>query len=104
VIHSTTNFNSLTIPETGLQRRKYFTTLFPDLAENEQINIRPDFPEGLTAKGFNNYFLDTVDDAVYACLHLRALKAHAYVSVNPIYRERVKTEEGKGKEGSPGGK
>jgi RecA-family ATPase len=81
---------------------EYFTSLFPDLADNEQINIRADFPEGLTAKGFINYFLDTVDEAVVACLHLRKLKAHAYVSINPRDREMVEAE--KGKEGSPGGK
>jgi hypothetical protein len=84
--------------------REYFTTLFSDLAENEQINIRPDFPEGLTAKGFHNYFLNSIDEAVEACLHLRMIRAPAYVSVNPRDREKVKTEEGKGKEGSPGGK
>jgi hypothetical protein len=84
--------------------REYFTTLFHDLAENEQINVRPDFPEGCTAKGFNNYFLNSIDEAVVACLHLRELKANAYVSINPRDRERVEAEEGKGKEGSPGGK
>jgi DNA-binding transcriptional ArsR family regulator len=86
------------------QTRQYLETLFNAIADNEQIHIRPDFPEGCTTKGFNNYFLDTVDEAVEACLHLRMIKAHAYVSVNPRDREMVEAEEGKGKEGSPGGK
>ncbi len=83
---------------------QYLETLFHDLAENEQINIRPDIPEGYQAEGFINFFLDSIDEAVVACLHLRELKANAYVSINPRDREMVEAEEGKGKEGSPGGK
>jgi hypothetical protein len=86
------------------QIRQYLETLFPDLADNEQINIRPDIPEGYQAEGFINFFLNSIDEAVVACLHLRELKAHAYVSINPRDREMVEAEKGKGKEGSPGGK
>ena len=103
MIDSTTGDYNYPTPESEDQLRAFFTTLF-HLAENEQINVRPDFPEGCTAKGFNNYFLNSIDEAVVACLHLRELKAHAYVSINPRDREKVEAEEGKGKEGSSGGK
>jgi methyltransferase-like protein len=53
------------------QIRQYLETLFPDLADNEQINIRPDIPEGYQAEGFINFFLNSIDEAVVACLHLR---------------------------------
>ncbi len=69
------------------QTRQYLETLFHDLAENEQINIRPDIPEGYQAKGFINFSLNSIDEAVEACLRLRKIKAHAYVSVNPRDRE-----------------
>jgi hypothetical protein len=86
------------------QTRQYLETLFHDLADNEQINIRPYIPEGYQAEGFINFFLDSIDEAVYACLLLREKKAHAYVSINPRDQEMVEAEEGKGKEGYPGGK
>jgi hypothetical protein len=92
----------LTPVDSQEQIRQYLETLFPELADNEQINIRPDIPEGYQVKGFINFFWDSVDEAIEACLLLREKKAHAYVSVNPRDREKVKTEEGK--EGSPGGK
>jgi AAA domain len=86
------------------QTRQFLETLFHDLADNEQINNRPYIPDGYQAEGFINFFLDCIDDAVVACLRLREIGAHAYVSVNPRDREKVKAEEEKGKEGSPGGK
>jgi AAA domain len=96
------NHNLATTSESEDQMREYFTTLFPNLARNEQINIRPDIPKGYQAEGFMNFFLDSIDEAVYACLRLREIEAHAYVSINPRDREMVEAEEGK--EGSPGGK
>jgi hypothetical protein len=86
------------------QIRQFLETLFPDLAENEQINVRPDIPEGYQAEGFINFFWDSIDEAVVACLRLREIGAHAYVSVNPRDRDKVEAEEGKGTKGSPGGK
>ena len=83
------------------QTRQYLETLFHELADNEQINIRPDIPEGYQAEGFINFFWDSIGEAVEACLRLRKIKALVYVSINPRDREMVEPEEGK--EGSPGG-
>jgi hypothetical protein len=89
---TTRNYNSPTTPASEDQMWEYFTTLFHNLAENEQIHIRCLDTSGAVVA---HDFFSTIDRAILFCLK-HSGKNHVYAAVNPRAREKVRAEQESG--------
>lgn len=86
------------------QIHQYLETLFHDLADNEQINVRPFVDGGTPVK---QSFQDTINAAVTEILFHRDTGHHVFVGINPRDENKVineKLKKGRGQKGTPGGK
>jgi hypothetical protein len=90
---TTSNYNSPTTPESEDQLRAFFTTLFHNLAENEQIHIRCLNTSGAAVA---HAFFSTIDRAILFCLK-HSGKNHVYSAVNPRNKAKVKEEKASGR-------
>ena len=90
---TTSNYNSPTTPESEDQLQEFFTALFHNLAENEQIHIRCLDTSGAAVA---HEFFSTIDRATLFCLK-HSGKNHVYPAVNPRAREKVRVEKASGR-------